>query len=91
MGSLKKGLQLSNSYNSVFSGAPDKRLAKMHVDTSWICSVVAEDAVGKPNAVRVGRIENYFSNLEYCFLLSTEPKETKKNLRNSLTNASVLI
>lgn len=98
MSSLKKGVLLSNSYNSAFSGAPDERPAKMHVDTSWICSLVAEDAVGifiravgKPNAVRVGRMENSFSNLEWSFLVSTEPKETKKNLHNSLTNASVLI
>lgn len=46
MGSLQKGLLLSTSYNSVFSGVPDKRQAKMHVDTSWFCSLVAEDVLG---------------------------------------------
>lgn len=47
MVSVKKGLLLSTSYNSVFSGAPDKRQAKMHVDTSCFCSLVAEDVLGQ--------------------------------------------
>lgn len=46
MGSLQKGLLLSTSYNSVFSGAPDERQAKMCVDRSRFCSLVAEDVLG---------------------------------------------
>lgn len=45
-GSLQKGLLLSTSYNSVFSGVPDKRRTKLHMATSWICSLVAEDELG---------------------------------------------